>query len=193
MNKRVLLGGAAVVVIAVAVAAAQLFPRGGQAPEDLVTEADDNPFAGLDKVFNEESPDLGLTEEQQKIEEDYLDLRLDRSDTSAVLPIEGGRNEPYRTCDKVPELKSAAYNDRVSDEGFATRSIYDFVKYKHALDKRDCTCAGKVAPFHLVDLVKAELIEKEGESWNRFKWGEHYQTEGRKIRDQVEAMCGGEF
>ncbi|REG28209.1 hypothetical protein EQ718_14105 (plasmid) [Paracoccus versutus] len=193
MNKRVLLGGAAVVVIAVVVAGAQIFPRGDQTPDGLVTQADDNPFAGLDKVFIEEGPDLGLTEEQRKAEEDYLDLRLDRSDTSAVLPIEGARNEPYRTCEKVPELKSTVYNDRVSDEGFATRSIYDFVKYKHALDKRDCTCAGKVAPFQGVNLIKAELTEKEGEDWNRFKWGEHYQTEGRKIRDQVEAMCGGEF
>ncbi len=192
MNKRVLLGGAAVVVIAVAVAAAQLFPRGGQAPEDLVTEADDNPFAGLDKVFNEESPDLGLTKEQQKIEDDYLDLRLDRSDTSTVLPIEGSRNEPYRTCKKVPQAQDDAFFAKTAD-GAATRAIYGYVSAKHVLDKRDCTCAGKAAPFDGVNKIKAELAEREGEDWSRYDWTNHYQSEGWKLLDQVEAMCGGEF
>lgn len=192
MNKRVLLGGAAVVVIAVVVAGAQIFPRGDQTPDGLVTQADDNPFAGLDKVFNEEGPDLGLTEEQLKAEEDYLDLRLDRSDTSAVLPIEGARNEPYRTCEKVPQAQDDAFFAKTAD-GAATRAIYGYVSAKHVLDKRDCTCAGKVAPFEGVNKIKAELAEKEGEDWSRFDWTNHYQSEGWKLLDQVEAMCGGEF
>lgn len=192
MGKRVLLGGVAVVVIAVAVAAAQIFPRGAQAPEDLVTQADDNPFAGLDQIFNEAGPNLGLKEEQQRVEGEYLGMRSPSTETSGAEPLKRGENVPYRTCRWVPEVQSDAFYEKTA-EGAATRSIYSYVQKKRVLESRDCTCTGKVAPFDEARQIKADLVHREGADWDRRRWGRHFQDESYKLRSQVVTLCGGEF
>ena len=72
MKKRMILGGTAVLAVLAAVAVAQMRPGETPAPEGLVTQADDNPFAGLDEIFNEPGPDLGMTDEEVQAEDDYL-------------------------------------------------------------------------------------------------------------------------
>jgi hypothetical protein len=156
-----------------------------------VTQADDNPFAGLDEIFNEAGPDLGMTEEEVQAEDDYLRMSPPAGETGDV-PEALTDNVLYETCEKVPEVKSAEY-DASNAEASATRMIYSYVLMRHTLDSRDCTCAGKVAPFAEVQKIKDQIAAEHGDDWNRAKFGNDYFSQSRKLRDQVEAMCGGKF
>lgn len=195
MDKRVLLGGAGVVVIAIAIAAAQMYPSNSEVPDDLVTETDDNPFEGLNDVFNEKGPDLGMTEEQIEAEDDFLQISPDGDDAESSSQAAGTvktENVPYSSCQKAPELDGEEFNARSAD-GYATRMIYAYVQMKQVVDTQDCTCAGKVAPFSEVVRIKAELVEEHGEDWHRRKMGQFYNDESNALKKQAEAICGGEF
>lgn len=191
MKKRMILGGTAVLAVLAAVAVAQMRPGEAPAPGGLVTQADDNPFAGLDEIFNEPGPDLGLTEEQLQAEDDYLRISPPAGESGEV-PEALTENVLYETCTKVPEVKTAEY-DASNAEASATRMIYTYVLMRHTLDSRDCTCAGKVAPFDEVRRIKDQIAAEQGDDWNRAKFGNDYFNQSRKLRDQVEAMCGGKF
>jgi hypothetical protein len=191
MKKRMILGGTAVLAVLAAVAVAQMRPGETPAPEGLVTQADDNPFAGLDEIFNEPGPDLGMTEKEVQAEDDYLRMSPPAGETGDV-PEALTDNVLYETCTKVPEVKSAEY-DASNAEASATRMIYSYVLMRHTLDSRDCTCAGKVAPFAEVQKIKDQIAAEHGDDWNRAKFGNDYFSQSRKLRDQVEAMCGGKF
>ncbi len=191
MKKRMILSGTAVLALLAAVAVAQMRPGETPAPEGLVTEAGDNPFAGLDEIFNEPGPDLGMTEEEAQAEDDYLRISPPAGETGDV-PEALTENVLYETCAKVPEVKTAEYSAR-SEEGYASRMIYSYVLMRHTLDSRDCTCAGKVAPFVEVRRIKDQIAAEQGDDWNRYQYGDEYFDQSRKLRDQVEAMCGGKF
>lgn len=96
MKKRMILGGTAVLAVLAAVAVAQMRPGEEPAPKGLVTQADDNPFAGLDEMFNEPSPDLGMTEEEVQAEDDYLRITPPAGMTGNV-PEALTPNVPYET------------------------------------------------------------------------------------------------
>lgn len=191
MKKRMILGGTAVLAVLAAVAVAQMRPGEEAAPEGLVTQADDNPFAGLDEMFNEPSPDLGMTEEEVQAEDDYLRITPPAGMTGDV-PEALTENVLYETCAEVPEVKTAEYSAR-SEEGYASRMIYSYVLMRHTLDSRDCTCAGKVAPFAEVRKIKDQIATEQGDGWNRYQFGDKYFDQSRTLRDHVEAMCGGKF
>lgn len=199
MNKRVLLGGAAVLIIVAAVAGAQMIPRASDdVPADLVIDPSDNPFAGLDQIFNEEGPDLGLTEEELKAEDDFLLIRIpddngDDSDNPLAGETFAGENVEYRTCEKDPGLQSAEYNESGTGEGAALRSIYSFVRLQRVLDLKDCTCEGKVAPISDAIKVRDELKENQGDKWQPFAVSSEFNNKTREIRPQVEAFCMGRF
>lgn len=191
MKKRMILGGTAVLAVLAAVAVAQMRPVETPAPEGLVTQADDNPFAGLDEIFNEPGPDLGMTEKEVQAEDDYLRMSPPAGETGDV-PEALTENVLYETCTKVPEVKSADYQAK-SEDGYASRMIYSYVLMRHTLDSRDCTCTGKVAPFAEVQKIKDQIAAEHGEDWNRYQFGDDYFDQSRKLRDEVEAMCGGKF
>lgn len=191
MKKRMILGGTAVLAVLAAVAVAQMRPGEEPTPEGLVTQADDNPFAGLDEIFNEPGPDLGMTEEEVQAEDDYLRMSPSAGGAGDV-PEALTENVLYETCEKVPEVNTAEYEGK-TDEGYATRMIYTYVLMQHTLDSRDCTCVGKVAPFTEVSKIKEQIAAEHGEDWNRYQLGDDYFSQSRNLRDQVEAMCGGKF
>lgn len=191
MKTRMILGGTAVLAALAAVAVAQMRPGDTPAPGGLVTQADDNPFASLDEIFNEPGPDLGMTEEEIQAEDDYLRISPPAGESGEV-PEALTENVLYETCTKVPEVKTAEY-DASNAEASATRMIYTYVLMRHTLDSRDCTCAGKVAPFDEVRRIKDQIAAEQGDDWNRAKFGNDYFNQSRKLRDQVEAMCGGKF
>ncbi|TRW94294.1 hypothetical protein FNJ84_19855 [Paracoccus sp. M683] len=191
MKKRMILGGTALLAVLGAVAVAQMRPGEDPAPEGLVTQADDNPFAGLDEMFNEPGPDLGMTEEDVQAEDDYLRISPPAGET-VDLPEALTENVFYETCTKVPEVNTAEYEGK-TDEGYASRMIYTYVLMQHTLDSRDCTCVGKVAPFAEVRKIKEQIAAEHGEDWNRYQLGDDYFSQSRTLRDQVEAMCGGKF
>ena len=125
MKQRMILGGTATFAVLAAVAVAQIRPGEAPAPDGLVTQAEDNPFAGLDEMFNEPGPDLGMTEEDVQAEDDYLRISPPAGEAGDV-PEALTENVPYETCDKVPEVSSAEYEAK-TDEGYASRMIYSYV------------------------------------------------------------------
>lgn len=191
MKKRMILGGTAVLAVLAAVAVAQMRPGETPAPEGLVTQADDNPFAGLDEIFNEPGPDLGMTEEEVQAEDGYLRMSPPAGETGDV-PEALTDNVLYETCEKVPEAKSAEFF-RGTPDAYADRMLYDYARYKRVLTTKDCTCAGKVASFAEVQKIKDQIVAEHGDDWNRLIIGGEYEKDGNKLRDQVEAMCGGKF
>ncbi len=191
MKKRMILGGTAVLAVLAAVAVAQMRPVEETTPEGLVTQADDNPFAGLDEIFNEPDPDLGMTEEEVQAEDDYLRMSPPAGGTGD-MPEALTENVLYETCEKVPEVKSAEFF-RGTPDAYADRMLYDYVRYERVLTTKDCTCAGKVAPFAEVQKIKDQIVAEHGDDWNRLIIGGEYEKDGNELRDQVEAMCGGKF
>lgn len=193
MNRKVILGGTVALVIAVAVAGAQMFPRADNAvPADIVTDPNDNPFAGLDAIFNEEGEDLGLTEEELQAEEDYLRISPPADNGAADAVLYQGENVPYSSCEKEPETLTSEFR-RGSAESAAVRDIYAYLRYKRVLELADCTCNGKVAPFSEVQAVKDQLVADHGEDWPRNFWGAHYRREAFRLATEVETFCGGRF
>ncbi|WP_299913205.1 hypothetical protein [uncultured Paracoccus sp.] len=210
MKKRMILGGTALLALLTAMAVAEMRPGEDPAPDGLVagematggvatgapvTAAEDNPFAGLDEMFNEPGPepgpDPGLTAEEVQAEDDYLRITPPAGETGDV-PEALTENVPYETCDKVPEAKTQEFF-RGTPDAYANRMFYDFARYERVLTTKDCTCAGKVAPFDTVQEIRDQITAEQGEDWNRLIIGGDYETAGNKLRDQVEAMCGGRF
>ncbi|WP_157936049.1 hypothetical protein [Paracoccus zhejiangensis] len=150
------------------------------------------PFsAGLDEMFNEPGPDPGMMEEDVQAEDDYLRISPPAGEADDV-PEALTENVPYETCEKVPEAKTQEFF-RGTPDAYANRMFYDFARYERVLTTKDCTCAGKVAPFDTVQEIRDQITAEQGEDWNRLIIGGDYETAGNKLRDQVEAMCGGRF
>jgi len=178
----------AVLVLAGVIAAPALRAQDSASPPPETSAG--APFAGLDRLINEEGPDLGLTQEQQQAEEDFLRV-MPRGEVGEV-PKARTANVPYRRCEKDPFVASKAF-DAASKDAYAQRMIYAYVQKKRVLDLRDCTCQGKVAPFAEVEKIIADIEIRTGAGWNRYDVGRDYSKQSRELFRQTEAMCGGEF
>lgn len=167
-------------------------------PAGIVTESDDNPFAGLDRALADLETDLQseLTAEEAKAEEDYLGIRL-TPETATGAASDGARTEtenvPYQSCEMDPYVANRAVYMATNDDAMVKRAIYSVVRLQHTLDTGDCTCAGKVAPFELVVEIIDKLNSSQGEDWDRYSVNQDYKQQARQLRSQVEAFCGGDF
>jgi len=196
MKSRILAGAAAAAVIAiVGIAFVGMDIANAEEPAASAPAAPSNhtPFAGLDRLINEEGLDLGLTPEQQQAEEDFLRV-MPRGEVGGVLGagMSLTENVPYRRCEKDPYVASKAF-DAASKDAYAQRMIYAYVQKKRVLNLRDCTCQGKVAPFAEVEKIIADIEVGSGDKWNRYDVGDDYFKRSLKLSDQAEAICGGEF
>jgi len=178
----------AVLVLAGVIAAPALRAQDSASPPPETSAG--APFAGLDRLINEEGPDLGLTQEQQQAEEDFLRV-MPRGEVGEV-PKARTANVPYRRCEKDPFVASKAYRAASADAS-VYRMIYDYVRSKRVLDLRDCTCHGKVAPFTEVTRIIAEVEARNGKDWNRHDIAREYSGLGLNLFHQAKAMCGGTF
>lgn len=203
MNKLVygLAGG---VVGAVAASMVLMMPPANKSGDDALvippsrasahaeTAENDSPFAGLQKLLDEDGPDLGLTEEQIRVEEDFLSLDLgDKTDTSDVVPLKNAQNQRAVTCPKIPEVADREYLRGVSASA-TRRWIYSYVRAKNVVDTKDCSCTGKMPPFAPVYAIQKELEAQYGEDWAD-SGQQKYIELSEEYLDKAEAMCGGEF
>lgn len=168
-----------------------VIPPSGASAHAATTE-NDSPFAGLQKLLDEEGPDLGLTEDQIKAEDDFLRVDLgDKTDTSDVVPLKNARNQRGSSCPKVPEVADRSFFDGTPPAA-TRRWIYAYISAKNVVETKDCSCTGKEPPFAPVHVIQKELEQKYGEDWPHSARGE-YRNLANEYIARAEAMCGGKF
>ncbi|MDS9470244.1 hypothetical protein RGQ15_22110 [Paracoccus sp. MBLB3053] len=162
----------------------------GQDPAQQQGSTTENPFAALDHLADEATPNFGASDQAAGRDQDFL--RLSPKSETQDVPKALTENLPYSSCDKLPVVESAAFK-AASPDAYARRMFYVYAQMRRVLDTGDCTCKGKTAPFAAVEAIEAELQSTEGVDWNRHAAGRDYISRARKLRADVEAMCGGTF
>lgn len=190
MARRILIGGAVLALTLAAVIALPAWRATGEASAPSSETPAANPFAALDRLADEPMPDFGASDQVERSDQDFL--RLSPKSKTHDVPKALTENVPYSSCNKLPEVESAAFK-AASPDAYARRMFYVYAQMRRVLDTGDCTCKGKTAPFAAVEAIEAELQSSEGVHWNRHAAGRDYISQARKLRTDVEAMCGGAF
>lgn len=165
-------------------------------PVGVVTDSTDNPFAGLEEILREEIALPEMTEEDAQAEDEYLGISLAPKPDPAAdadAPKSTTENVPYRSCEKDPNVTNRKVFMAGSADASARRAIYAYLILSRVLTTKDCTCAGKVAPFDEVFDVIAEIEDREGPDWNRYTVIDDFNGQASALRAQVRAVCGGDF
>lgn len=134
-----------------------------------------------------------MTEAERQAEDDYLSLKLDHGPDVDVSGIErapsAAGNQPYRTCEKTPELianlKSAG---RPGNRAY--RDIEAYLSATNVIATKDCTCAGKIIPHEAVAMFEDRLRGKFGVTVLEPKHTSDLYDEYQRQKKIVEAMCG---
>jgi hypothetical protein len=126
-------------------------------------------------------------------EDDFLRVVPLPDGLEDLQPIVGAVNEPFRDCSTSFPAGYVSYrNESVAIDGHAMRGdIYAYLRTRQAFDMRDCTCAGKVAPWEPVEEIYAALKRTHGEVL--LKHTAVYEDQARDLRTAVERLCGGPF
>ena len=190
MARRILIGGAVLALALAGVIALPAWRAQGQDPVQQMETPAENPFAALDHLVDEAAPSFGASDQAERSDQDFL--RLSPQSEPQDIPKALTENVPYSNCDKLPEVESATFK-AASPDAYARRMFYVYAQMRRVLDTGDCTCKGKTAPFSAVEAIEAELQASEGVDWNRHAAGRDYISRARKLRADVEAMCGGTF
>ncbi|MEH7830505.1 hypothetical protein [Gemmobacter denitrificans] len=124
-------------------------------------------------------------------EEAFLNVlpKIDVPDN--VQPIPGAVNEEFRNCEAQwpPE-----YHDAQSGpEARALRDVYGFVQARNVVEKRDCTCTGKVASWVDVKRVTETLRKQNGVERLGWLHTKEIAAEADRLTAIAETMCGGSF
>ena len=190
MARRILIGGAVLALTLAAVIALPVWRATGEASTPSIETPTENPFAALDRVADELTPEFELNDQTEGSEQVFLRLAPQSESQSGQTALT--ENVPYSSCERAPELTSEAFTGP-SFDAYARRMIYSYAQMRRVLATGDCTCAGKVAPFSDVAQIENQVAERDGTEWNRRVVGREYITRARGLRDHVEAMCGGNF
>lgn len=176
LNKMTVIGGLAVVAL-VSFAFAQMVP-GGKAVVDAQEATLDDFLRGQ----------LGMSEEA---EDDYLHLDLGpKADVSSVEHVPSAEhNQPYRTCEKTPEMQANLAN-LGERGGRAYRDISGYLSVTNVIATKDCTCEAKIIPHVVVAAFEDRLREKLGVDVLEPKHTDDLYTDYQRQKKIVAAMCG---
>ncbi len=124
-------------------------------------------------------------------EEAYLDVLPKVEVPDDVQPIPGAVNEEFRSC--RAQWPAEYEISQKGPEARAYRDIYGFVKVRNVIETRDCSCAGKVAIWDLVEKGATALREKSRVPELRAPDTDAIHTQAEKLFPIAEVMCGGKF
>ncbi|GGF80674.1 hypothetical protein GCM10011402_36570 [Paracoccus acridae] len=121
-------------------------------------EPSDLPEPELQELLDRQ---VEMSEAEKQAEVDFLNLDLSPDvDVSSVERVpSAAQNQPNRTCEKTPEMRS---NVR-SPGGPGKRAYRDIAVYlstTNVIATQDCTCAGKIIPHETVAKFE-ERLRKE--------------------------------
>lgn len=147
-----------------------------------------NPEPSLQELLNLQA---GMSEAERKAEDEFLNLDLSPDvDVSSVERVPSAEsNQPYRTCQKTPEL-NANLRSPGGPGNRAYRDIEGYLSVTNVIATQDCTCAAKIIPHETVAMFEDRLRKtlevstlKPGDTRDLYR---EYQRQ-KKI---VDAMCG---
>ena len=148
----------------------------------------DSPEPSLKELLNRQA---GMSEAERRAEEDFLNLDLSPdADVSSIERVPSAKqNQPYRTCEKTPEM-SANLRSPGKRGNRAYRDIAGYLSVTNVFATKDCTCTGKVVPHEAVAMFEDRLRERLKveilfPDHTRALYGEYER--GKKV---VDAMCG---
>jgi hypothetical protein len=126
-------------------------------------------------------------------EEDFLKIAPLPEGIEAIAPLPDAVNVRFQDCKEVwPEGYRAWLAESVAAEGHARkRDIYSWLRAWQAFEAKDCSCAGKVAPWDDVDRVYTAL--KQGHGRVEIKHTAVFASQADTLTAAVERMCGGPF
>jgi hypothetical protein len=151
-------------------------------------EPSDLPEPELQELLDRQ---VEMSEAEKQAEEDFLNLDLSPDvDVSSVERVpSAAQNQPNRTCEKTPEMRS---NVR-SPGGPGKRAYRDIAVYlstTNVIATQDCTCAGKIIPHETVAKFEERLRkELEVDVLTPDHTRGLYEAYERQIKI-VDAMCG---
>lgn len=134
-----------------------------------------------------------MTEAERQAEDDYLSLKLDHGPDVDVSGIErvpsAADNQPYRTCEKTPEMKQNLRSPG-SRGNRAYRDISGYLSTTNVIATKDCTCAGKIIPHEAVAMFEDRLKEKFGVTVLLPNHTNDLYDEYERQKKIIDAMCG---
>lgn len=134
-----------------------------------------------------------MTEAERQAEDDYLSLKLDHGpdvDVSGIGRVPSAAdNQPYRTCEKTPEMKQNLRSPG-SRGNRAYRDISGYLSTTNVIATKDCTCAGKIIPHEAVAMFEDRLKEKFGVTVLLPNHTNDLYDEYQRQKKIVDAMCG---
>ena len=133
------------------------------------------------------APATGLAEEE------FLRIGPLPDGIEKVGPIQGAVNVPFADCEASwPEgYKAFRAEDFAVKDHARKRDIYAWLRAKQAFEARNCTCAGKIAPWEPVEAIYAGLVKTYAEV--QIKHTAAYDAQANQLTALVEKMCGGRF
>ncbi|MBM3604807.1 MAG: hypothetical protein FJX25_08630 [Alphaproteobacteria bacterium] len=151
-------------------------------------EPSDLPEPELQELLDRQ---VEMSEAEKQAEEDFLNLDLSPDvEVSSVERVpSAAQNQPNRTCEKTPEMRS---NVR-SPGGPGKRAYRDIAVYlstTNVIATQDCTCAGKIIPHETVAKFEERLRkELDVDVLTPDHTRGLYEAYERQIKI-VDAMCG---
>ena len=199
MKRTVLAGGLVVLAVGTLAMAQMLPPQDGTVPRPLPSApAVETPRAAADPIDagDAELKELlkmqaAMSEAEREEEEDFL--KLDLGPDVDVSGIEraprAAENQPYRTCEKTPELR-ANLKSAGQPGNRAYRDIAGYLSVTNVIATKDCTCAGKIIPHEAVAMFEDRLRGKFGVTVLEPKHTRDLYDEYDRQLKIVAAMCG---
>ena len=199
MKRTVLAGGLVLLGVGTLAMAQMLPPNSGTAPAAIPsapaqaaqtagTAPADTPEPELQELLGRQA---AMSEAERQAEEDYLDLDLGPDvDVSGIERVPSAAdNQPYRTCEKTPEMKQNLRSPG-SRGNRAYRDISGYLSTTNVIATKDCTCAGKIIPHEAVAMFEDRLRGKFGVTVLEPKHTSDLYDEYQRQKKIVDAMCG---
>ncbi|MGN7870789.1 hypothetical protein [Paracoccus sp. 22332] len=151
------------------------------APPDL-------PESELQELLDQQAE---MSEAERQAEEDFLNLDLSPDvDVSSVERVpSAGLNQPYRTCEKTPELQ-ANLRSPGRPGNRAYRDIEGYLSVTNVIATEDCTCEAKIIPHVTVTMFEDRLRERLEVSTLKPNHTRDLYREYQRQKKIVDAMCG---
>jgi hypothetical protein len=124
-------------------------------------------------------------------EEIFLDVLPKVEIPDDVQPIPGAVNEEFRKCRAFWPTEYGT--SQKGPEARAFRDIYGFVKVRNVIEKRDCSCIGKVAAWEDVEQIAARLRVSNNTTVLKWQQTEAVFDTSNALFPIAETMCGGQF
>lgn len=132
-----------------------------------------------------------MAEEERQVEEDYLSVDLSpKTDVTGIGRVPSAdQNQPYRTCEKTPEMK-ASLKRYWEDGARAYRDIDGYLSVTNVIVTQDCSCAAKIIPHAAIVAFQDRLRAELGVDVLLPEHTSELSDEYDRLKNVVDTICG---